>query len=44
MGGQVLDNTSNIKAYNNLRLRYNSMLDLYDCVKVMINEGKTCQT
>ncbi len=40
MGGQVLDNTSNIRAYNQVSTQTNTLIDLYNCVRESINNKK----
>ena len=40
LAGQIRDNTSNIKAYNNQAYQTNALIDLYNCVKESINNKK----
>lgn len=40
MGGQVLDNTRNIKKYNEKAFQINDLIDLYNCVREAINSKK----
>jgi hypothetical protein len=40
MGGQVLDNTQNIRAYNEKAFQVNDLIDLYNCVREAINNKK----
>lgn len=40
MGGQVLDNTRNIKKYNEKAFQVNDLIDLYNCVREAINNKK----
>lgn len=40
MGGQVLDNTRNIRAYNAAAFQVNDLIDLYNCVREAINNKK----
>lgn len=40
MGGQVQDNTQNIKAYNSVANQVNNLIDLYNCVRESINNKK----
>ena len=40
MGGQVLDNTQNIRAYNEKAFQVNDLIDLYNCVREAINNNK----
>lgn len=40
MGGQVTDNTSNIRAYNKEGHQKNTLIDLYNCVRESINNKK----
>jgi hypothetical protein len=40
MGGQVLDNTRNIRAYNAAAYQVNDLIDLYNCVREAINNKK----
>lgn len=40
MGGQVLDNTQNIRQYNEKAFQVNDLIDLYNCVREAINNKK----
>lgn len=40
MGGQVLDNTNNIRQYNSKAQQVNDLIDLYNCVRDSINNKK----
>jgi hypothetical protein len=40
MGGQVLDNTRNIRAYNEKAFQVNDLIDLYNCVREAVNNKK----
>lgn len=40
MGGQVLDNTQNIRQYNDKAFQVNDLIDLYNCVREAINNKK----
>ena len=40
MGGQVLDNTQNIRTYNEKAFQVNDLIDLYNCVREAINNKK----
>jgi hypothetical protein len=40
MGGQVLDNTRNIRTYNEKAFQVNDLIDLYNCVREAINNKK----
>lgn len=40
MGGQVKDNTSNIRAYNSVAFQTNKLIDLYNCVMDAVNNKK----
>lgn len=40
MGGQVLDNTRNIKKYNEKAFQVNDLIDLYNCVREAVNTKK----
>lgn len=40
MGGQVQDNTRNIRAYNAAAFQVNDLIDLYNCVREAINNKK----
>jgi hypothetical protein len=40
MGGQVLDNTRNIRAYNEVGFKYNRLLEYYECVREAVNKRK----
>lgn len=40
MGGQVLDNTRNIKKYNEKAFQVNDLIDLYNCVREAVNSKK----
>lgn len=40
MGAQVLDNTSNIRAYNSKAFQVNDLIDIYNCVRTAVNEKK----
>ena len=40
MGGQVQDNTRNIRAYNQRAFQVNDLIDLYNCVREAINNKK----
>jgi hypothetical protein len=40
MGGQVLDNTRNIREYNSVASQLNNVLDLYNCVREAVNQKK----
>lgn len=40
MGGQVLDNTRNIRAYNAAAFQVNDLIDLYNCVREAVNNKK----
>lgn len=40
MGGQVLDNTRNIRAYNARGFQVNDLIDLYNCVREAVNNKK----
>jgi hypothetical protein len=40
MGGQVLDNTRNIRAYNQVGFKYNRLLEYYECVRKAVNQRK----
>ena len=40
MGGQVQDNTRNIRAYNSVATQVNNLIDLYNCVRESINNKK----
>ncbi len=40
MGGQVLDNTRNIRQYNEKAFQVNDLIDLYNCVREAINNKK----
>lgn len=40
MGGQVTDNTSNIRAYNKVSHQTNTLIDIYNCVRESINNKK----
>lgn len=40
MGAQVLDNTSNIRAYNRVATDKNALIDLYNCVRDAVNNKK----
>jgi hypothetical protein len=41
MGGQVTDNTNNIKAYNSIGVQLNKLIDLYNCVRQSVNNKET---
>lgn len=40
MGGQVLDNTQNIRQYNDKAFQVNDLIDLYNCVRDAVNNKK----
>lgn len=40
LAGQIRDNNNNIKTYNDVAHRYNTLIDIYQCVKEAINSGK----
>lgn len=40
MGGQVLDNTRNIREYNVKAFQVNDLIDLYNCVRDAVNNKK----
>lgn len=40
MGGQVKDNTRNIREYNNKAFQVNDLIDLYNCVREAVNNKK----
>lgn len=40
MGGQVQDNTSNIRSYNSVAFQTNYLIDLYNCVREAVNNKK----
>jgi len=40
MGGQVKDNTSNIRSYNSVAFQTNYLIDLYNCVREAVNNKK----
>lgn len=40
MGGQVKDNTSNIRSYNSVAFQNNYLIDLYNCVREAVNNKK----
>lgn len=40
MGGQVLDNTRNIRQYNDTAFQVNDLIDLYNCVREAVNNKK----
>ena len=40
MGGQVLDNTRNIREYNAKAFQVNDLIDLYNCVRDAVNNKK----
>ena len=40
MGGQVLDNTRNIREYNEVGFKYNRLLEYYNCVREAVNQRK----
>lgn len=40
MGGQVLDNTRNIREYNEKAFQVNDLIDLYNCVREAVNNKK----
>lgn len=40
MGGQVRDNTNNIREYNAKAFQVNDLIDLYNCVKEAVNNKK----
>lgn len=40
MGGQVLDNTQNIREYNKKAFQVNDLIDLYNCVREATNNKK----
>lgn len=40
MGGQVQDNTRNIRAYNARAFQVNDLIDLYNCVREAVNNKK----
>lgn len=40
MGGQVQDNTRNIREYNGVSTQLNYVIDIYNCVREAINNKK----
>lgn len=40
MGGQVKDNTHNIREYNGVSTQLNHLIDVYNCVKDSVNNKK----
>lgn len=40
MGGQVKDNTRNIREYNSKATQLNNLIDLYNCVRDAVNNKK----
>jgi hypothetical protein len=40
MGGQVKDNTHNIREYNGVSTQLNHVIDMYNCVRDSINNKK----
>lgn len=40
MGGQVKDNTNNIRQYNAKAFQVNDLIDLYNCVREAVNNKK----
>ena len=40
MGGQVRDNTHNIRQYNDAYSQSNKLVDLYNCVREAVNNKK----
>lgn len=40
MGGQVQDNTRNIREYNAKAFQVNDLIDLYNCVREAVNNRK----
>ena len=40
MGGQVKDNTHNIREYNAKAFQVNDLIDLYNCVREAVNNKK----
>lgn len=40
MGGQVQDNTRNIREYNAKAFQVNDLIDLYNCVREAVNNKK----
>jgi hypothetical protein len=44
MGGLVIDGTNTDMKYNEVAHQLNNLIDLYDCVKLSINEKKDINT
>lgn len=40
MGGQVSDNTTSIRHYNDKAFQVNDLIDLYNCVREAVNNKK----
>lgn len=40
MGGQVRDNTHNIREYNGVSIQLNHVIDVYNCVRDAVNNKK----
>lgn len=40
MGGQVKDNTHNIREYNEVSIQLNHVIDVYNCMRDSINNKK----
>lgn len=40
MGGQVKDNTTNIREYNSVAFQVNNLIHLYNCVREAVNNKK----
>ena len=40
MGGQVKDNTQNIRRYNGVSIQLNHIIDVYNCIRHSVNNKK----